>query len=122
MVGWGTEPDGIENPQKVASSEGEELYVGMFPLLSSYANPSVRKFPTKFCLEKKLLEKSELLKGLMQGTLPPTLYVSCGTYFADVQDDKGPIPLNNVAMNVLKKVVCPIFIHFISGPDVYIGS
>ena len=28
MVGWGTEPTDIENPQKVASSEGEELYVG----------------------------------------------------------------------------------------------
>ena len=28
MVGWGTEPGDIENPQRVASSEGEELYVG----------------------------------------------------------------------------------------------
>jgi hypothetical protein len=39
MVGWGTEPTDIENPQKVASSEGEELYVGTiippFPLPSS---------------------------------------------------------------------------------------
>ena len=34
MVGWGTEPDGIENPQKVASSEGEELYVGKSHLRS----------------------------------------------------------------------------------------
>jgi hypothetical protein len=31
MVGWGTEATDIENPQKVASSEGEELYVGIFP-------------------------------------------------------------------------------------------
>lgn len=31
MVGWGPEPTDIENPQKVASSEGEELYVGTFP-------------------------------------------------------------------------------------------
>jgi hypothetical protein len=30
MVGWATEPKDIENPQKVASSEGEELYVGMY--------------------------------------------------------------------------------------------
>jgi len=30
MVGWGTEQTDIENPQKVASSEGEELYVGNF--------------------------------------------------------------------------------------------
>jgi len=66
MVGWGTEPGDIENPQRVASSEGEELYVA-----------------------KKLLEKSELLKGMMQ----------------DVVNDQGPIPLPNVAMNVLKKVL-----------------
>jgi hypothetical protein len=31
MVGWGTESTDIENPQKVASSEGEELFVGTFP-------------------------------------------------------------------------------------------
>ena len=31
MVGWGTEPGDIENPQRVASSEGEELYVGTAP-------------------------------------------------------------------------------------------
>ena len=34
MVGWGTEPGDIENPQRVASSEGEELYVGMCPCLT----------------------------------------------------------------------------------------
>jgi hypothetical protein len=37
MVGWGTEATDIENPQKVASSEGEELYVGTFPVPPSYA-------------------------------------------------------------------------------------
>jgi S-phase kinase-associated protein 1 len=38
---------------------------------------------------KKLLEKSELMKGIMQ----------------DVTSDTGPIPLNNVSMNVLKKIL-----------------
>jgi len=33
MVGWGTEAKDIDNPQKVASSEGEELYVGTSPSL-----------------------------------------------------------------------------------------
>jgi len=33
MVGWGTSPGDIENPQRVASSEGEELFVGnLMPL------------------------------------------------------------------------------------------
>jgi hypothetical protein len=45
MVGWGTEPGDIENPQRVASSEGEELYVGTVhtpfhtPLI--FPNPTV---------------------------------------------------------------------------------
>jgi hypothetical protein len=33
MVGWGPEATDIENPQKVASSEGEELYVGTSPFV-----------------------------------------------------------------------------------------
>jgi hypothetical protein len=44
MVGWGTEPGDIENPQRVASSEGEELYVGTaprpFPPLIHPRNPA----------------------------------------------------------------------------------
>ena len=64
MVGWGTEQTDIENPQKVASSEGEELYVGNFPTL-----PIIRDIRTNSVIAKKLLEKSELLKGLMQGTV-----------------------------------------------------
>ena len=36
MVGWGTDPTDIENPQKVASSEGEELYVGNRPPFPRY--------------------------------------------------------------------------------------
>ena len=39
MVGWGTEPTDIENPQKVASSEGEELYVGTFSAHTSPHRP-----------------------------------------------------------------------------------
>ena len=43
MVGWGTEPTDIENPQKVASSEGEELYVGIvIPLLPSLIIRDIR--------------------------------------------------------------------------------
>ena len=41
MVGWGTEAGDIENPQRVASSEGEELYVGMSPEPSSPPVPGV---------------------------------------------------------------------------------
>lgn len=39
----------------------------------------------------------------MQGAIRRS---QCFKWFngADVQDDKGPIPLNNVSMNVLKKV------------------
>jgi S-phase kinase-associated protein 1 len=65
MVGYGTESKDIENPQLVVSADDEQIWVA-----------------------KKLLEKSELLKGLM----------------LDVQD-AGPIPLNNVDMNVLMKVL-----------------
>ena len=53
---------------------------------------------------KKLLEKSELLKGLMQGTFALVVVRRMERWWIDVQDDTGPIPLNNVAMNVLKKV------------------
>jgi hypothetical protein len=71
--------------------------------------PIIRIIQTNSVIAKKLLEKSELLKGLMQGTAAsaPTS-ITCVTNlpsFSDVQDDTGPIPLNNVAMNVLKKVI-----------------
>ena len=118
MVGWGTEPTDIENPQKVASSEGEELYVGN----SRPSPPVTRDIRTNCVIAKKLLEKSELLKGLMQGTSASTpTSISCVTnlrLFLDVQDDTGPIPLNNVAMNVLKKVISPSHlteINFVVG-------
>lgn len=65
MVSYGPEPKDIENPQLVESADGEKIWVA-----------------------KKVLEKSELLKGLMQ----------------DVQDT-GPIPLNNVGMKVLMKIL-----------------
>jgi hypothetical protein len=67
MVGWGTEPTDIENPQKVASSEGEELYVGKFDHIRYLL--CFHPTPTDSPIAKKLLEKSELLKGLMQGIL-----------------------------------------------------
>jgi len=64
---------------------------------------------------KRLLEKSELLKGLMQGKDPfPALSRRQSDECLDVPDDTGPIPLNNVAMNVLKKVNMishPVFRH-----------
>jgi len=72
MVGWGTEAKDIDNPQKVASSEGEELYVGTSP------PPYLMWFVNMTNLvDKKLLEKSELLKGLMQGTYPHTPSCTC---------------------------------------------
>lgn len=65
MVSYGPEPKDIENPQLVESADGEKIWVA-----------------------KKVLEKSELFKGLMQ----------------DVQDT-GPIPLKNVDMKVLIKIL-----------------
>jgi hypothetical protein len=79
MVGWGTEPTDIENPQKVASSEGEELYVGTYhPPLSLSIFRGIR---TNYEIAKKLLEKSELLKGLMQGTYSHIISVSANHLF-----------------------------------------
>ena len=56
-------------------------------------------------IARKLLEKSELLKGLMQGMYSLSWFGRVVYWqFVDVPDDTGPIPLNNVSMNVLKKV------------------
>jgi len=64
MVGWGPDQADVENSQKVASSEGEELWVCTFPFHTPFLRPwtSANK-----SIARKLLEKSELLKGLMQG-------------------------------------------------------
>jgi len=62
------------------------------------------------CLAKVLLEKSELLDGMMQGTATPARRPCAledrrtNVLCKDVKGDPGAIPLNNVTMNVLKKV------------------
>lgn len=66
MVAYGQDPKVIDDPQLVSCSLDDEIWVA-----------------------KKVLEKSALLKGLME----------------DVQNDAGPIPLRNVEMNVLLKVL-----------------
>jgi hypothetical protein len=53
----------------------------------------------------------------MQGTfsLPLFLFVSAANSRLDVVNDQGPIPLPNVAMNVLKKVI-------FTSPSLSLGS
>lgn len=59
----------------------------------------------KFAAEKDVVERSVLIKNMLEGSsLAPLCYLSLISIFTDVGESDQPIPLPNVSSSVLKKV------------------
>lgn len=60
----------------------------------------------QFQAEKEVVERSVLIKNMLEGNAPTPLFIVRLTPVVDVGENDQPIPLPNVSSSVLKKASC----------------